>query len=518
MVLQLEELERQNQADCLMTNSQLAEALVGYFDDYGTPNERVRAHYILGRTWADLGEAPRAIEAYLDAAECADTTSSDCDYAKLSRVHAQSALLYDQFVQPRSELEELRLAQQLAWKASDTLMAIECFAQEANAYDLLKLYDSVIVVKEKAAMLYSSIGRKDMAAQTLGTAVSAAVAIGKLDKAERFVSEYETYSGLFDEKGYIEEGREIYYYIKGQYYLSIGLLDSAEAMFRREQSLGQDINDQIACSRGLMELYEARGVKDSMAKYANLSYQLNDSAYLLSEMENLQRLRVSYDYSRSRLMAEIMEKEAKQAQNRFLAVAVVLLIVSLAFAFYYWKKREQHLEYRRVKDMLEKAQTELMELRSGEGNEPPMEFIEKKKSEIVAFHKRLTDMNESLTQLSPEDIEKRMRDSKVVRCLKRKTLDNPPVMASDEDMKELRSLVNELIPSFYDKMNEKETLRQAEYNISVLVRAYFQPSEISKLLDMSDSHVANIRSRLFRKLTGKSGSPSDLDCLVRSYT
>ena len=84
---QLEELERQNVADSLMTNDSLAQALADFFDRHGTPNERLRAHYILGRTYSDLGDAPRALTSYQDAVKSADTTASDCDYAKLSRVY-----------------------------------------------------------------------------------------------------------------------------------------------------------------------------------------------------------------------------------------------------------------------------------------------------------------------------------------------------------------------------------------------------------------------------------------------
>ena len=53
MLTQLEELERQNLADSLMTNDTLAIALSDYFDSHGTPNERMLAHYLLGRTYAD---------------------------------------------------------------------------------------------------------------------------------------------------------------------------------------------------------------------------------------------------------------------------------------------------------------------------------------------------------------------------------------------------------------------------------------------------------------------------------
>ena len=88
---QLEMLEEMNRADSVMNNDSLAEDLVDYFDKHGSPNEQMRARYILGRTYFDLGELPRALETYLKATDCADTTASDCDYKTLSRVYANMA-------------------------------------------------------------------------------------------------------------------------------------------------------------------------------------------------------------------------------------------------------------------------------------------------------------------------------------------------------------------------------------------------------------------------------------------
>ena len=91
---QLAELEEQNHSGQPMQNDSLAEALVAYFDRHGNANERMRAKYILGRTYADMGELPRALETYFEAADCADTTASDCDFAKLICIHAQWYCFY----------------------------------------------------------------------------------------------------------------------------------------------------------------------------------------------------------------------------------------------------------------------------------------------------------------------------------------------------------------------------------------------------------------------------------------
>ena len=46
--------------------------------------------YILGRTFYCLGELPRALETYYEAADCADTTASDCDLRQLGLCYVES--------------------------------------------------------------------------------------------------------------------------------------------------------------------------------------------------------------------------------------------------------------------------------------------------------------------------------------------------------------------------------------------------------------------------------------------
>ena len=167
----LEQLEQQNRSGEAMLNDSLAEELVTYFDRHGDANERMRSRYILGRTYYCLGELPHALELYNEAADCADTLSTDCNYKVLSRIHAQSAQVFRHQIQPQSQLAELRMAEFYAWKAKDTLMAIECIEQKAIAYNLLNLPDSVILAADMAAQQFVSIDRKDRYAQTLSITI-----------------------------------------------------------------------------------------------------------------------------------------------------------------------------------------------------------------------------------------------------------------------------------------------------------------------------------------------------------
>ena len=508
MLAHLEELERQNLADSVMTNDSLAERLAEYFDHHGTPNERMRAHYILGRTYADLGEAPAALEAYLRAASCADTTAADCDYTKLSRIHIQSARICYLLLQPRSQLDELCKAQLYALKAKDTLIAIECYAQKADAYQLLHQPESVVLIRERASQMYQSAGNKQRAAAVLGAAITSVLEINDTSRAREFMMKYEKESGLYDPSGSIQRGRETYYYAKGRFYLAINRLDTAEYFFRRLQKDGYTLNHQIASSKGLQEVYERLKKPDSIAKYANLGYVLNDSAYSLAEMEGIQRVKASYNYNRNKFIAEQKTNEAETARLILLLLVAVIVIILLfaAWLFSHYRKRKQLelLKFQNDLENLGRAQEELMELRAEEKMELE-EMIRKKDEELASLQQRVA---ENIKKMSLATQEERLKDAPIIKRLTQLLQENPPREASVNDFKELRNLINETIPSFYSHF---QMLRYPEYNVCMLIRTHFAPAQISKLTGISENYISNYRKRILLKAFSVDGSAKELD-------
>jgi hypothetical protein len=90
----LQRAHEQNQAYDSITNVDSLCLSADYFDRHGTPNERMRAHYLLGCAYRDMGEAPAALQSYQDAVDRADTLSDDCDIRRLMSVYGQMAELY----------------------------------------------------------------------------------------------------------------------------------------------------------------------------------------------------------------------------------------------------------------------------------------------------------------------------------------------------------------------------------------------------------------------------------------
>jgi tetratricopeptide (TPR) repeat protein len=452
-------LEQHNRAGEQLLNDSLAEALVAYFDKHGDANERMRSRYMLGRTYYHLGELPRALETYLEAASCADTTSGNCDYKVLSRIHAQSAVIYHSQVQPRSQLKELGLAERYAWKAKDSLQAIECFSNQADAYDFLKMPDSVIFVCERSSALFEKIGRKDRASQMKGFAIISLIERKELGKSKQFIDDYEALSELFVQKDSIFPGHEIYYYMKGLYYAATQQLDSAEYLFRKELRDGIDLNNQIAGCKGLQKLYEKKKISDSIAKYASLSYELNDSAYNLSEMENIQKLQASYNYNHYKYLAE---KKGFETKIAWLTSAIIIILTILLLWFFFHR--------------------------------------------YILFRRAALDY-----RLEHHDITRRFHEM---------AKSQPVQYPSLKDWQDLRSLVEDQIPSFKKTLipDEQQPLNDMEYDVCVAIRVHLSPIEISKLKQCAPSYVTKIRKKLLLSIFDREGNGDDFDdeiCKIR---
>ena len=104
---------------------------VSFFDEHGTANDRLLAHYLLGLAYYDHGEAPMALECYQKAAECADTTAADCDYAQLARVYGQMAQVFYSQGLYHEQLQNTKVSVKYAWKGKDTLLALSNYEQQS---------------------------------------------------------------------------------------------------------------------------------------------------------------------------------------------------------------------------------------------------------------------------------------------------------------------------------------------------------------------------------------------------
>ena len=494
--------------------AQDVEPYVRFFDDHGTPNDQLLAHYLLGRAYHEHGEAPMALQCYHDALDRADTTAQDCDYAQLARVYGQMALVFYQQGLFRQQLEFGKQSVKYAWLANDTLAALMNYEQESFAYSSLGMPDSAIFVIEDVASKYRKYGNPTYAAISLSCIIRTLIQKGEFRKAKQYMDIYESKSGLFDAHGNIAHGREIYYNTKGCYYLETGRLDSAEYYFRKELYDGKDFNNQNAAALDIAKLFQKQHQKDSAAKYALYAYAMSDSLYAHKTTQTVERMQAMYDYSRSQELAR-KEKEnaAKEKRKLYFSVSLSLLIIAIS-AYIIYVMREEKLRqqelYRHNLEQLEQTQSEILQLRI---HADEYEELLAEKEKLLEQQSAEMQMHRQKLLMDHSFIEKSIKESDIYQLLLGKQYGQA---LSIGELRECRKLVIENLPEFNSLLLSKQyKLNAKDFNVCILFRLGFKSKEISNMLDITQGRVSQICTKVLKEIFGEdTGGASELIAML----
>ena len=474
-------INAQNKCDTVFRSDSIQRLLVDYYESHGTANDRMLAHYLLGRAYYDMGEMPMALNAYQLA--LADTSGTEKDYYLLTRIHAQISNIFFKQNLIDDQLKHIDLSVKYALLSHDTIGAILNNAQKTYAYERKGEIDSALYYCQQSSMLAKKHGYQKLSAGILGGAITILVEKDSLNKAKTFMDIYEPESGFFDKNHGIAKGREIYYYTKGRYYLAKEKYDSAEFFFRKELREGKDFNNQNAASRGLALLFQQTHQPDSAAKYALYSYAMNDSVYAHMATEEVERMKAMYDYNRHLKLAEAKSREAQATRSLvwILSLFCLSIILSLYIVILRHKKREEEM-VRREENLYKR----LVEL----------EDSQKEKERF----KRTIEQEQRILNST---IAKHFRD----------LAQKPANLPSSTDWKSMLDMISRELPSFQALLCDNQlNLRQEEMNICMLIRLRFKPKEICNLTGLSSQNVTNIRKRLLYKIYGdESGGSKDFD-------
>jgi hypothetical protein len=503
----LDRADSMNRAYIPMTDgidSLLLEA-TRYYDRHGTANQQMRAHYLLGCAYRDMGEAPAALQSYQDAAGCADTLSADCSYKQLCRVYAQMAQIFYEQGLYREQLVFQRQAAKHAWKGNDTLAALMSYEQESQAYRNLSMPDSLLYMCEHVSQLYRKYGYTHYAATSLFGALRILVLQKEFDKARKYMQIYESESGYFDSLGNIQKGREIYYRIKGLYFLKTNVLDSAEYYFRKELCDGKDYNNQNAAAIGLAELYQILHRPDSIAKYSQYAYAMNDSMHAHRTTKEVERIQSMYDYTRHQAIAHQESQNATRANIRFLISVVVLLLVFLAASWLYIARRK-------VIESLDQTASELHQIKAE--NHLLRQDAITNQQQINENEKRIKQLEKKLGKygklvfFGSEKMDNNLKLSPNYQQIEE--LAHKGHKLSESDWDNVCNLTNEYYPGFYDYLLVHLQLDSIEYRICLLLRLHFKAGEIANMLGFTPPYISKTSTDILGNLFGKKGSSKEL--------
>ena len=314
----------ENKCDTVLSarHAALMRRVCDYYDHKASPlwgdergASRMLAHYLLGRCYDDMGEAPAALEEFHNAIDCADTTKHDCDYHTLTLIYSQEARLFYLQNLYKEQLNACERASKYALLGGDTLSAAIYLNKMASAYESAGKRDSAILVIEQSRSSFKALGRLDLASQTLPQYMDILMQCGEIRTLPALFKEYEGMSGYFDTENEIEPGMEIYYWIKGNYHLCVNNIDSARHYYQRCLWKSTTTENRMAACEGLFRLYARINQTDSLKKYAQLTVNYKDSLARESETYRVQAIQSMYRYDRHRHEAYTNKIRAEQEKN-----------------------------------------------------------------------------------------------------------------------------------------------------------------------------------------------------------
>ena len=541
-------LKAENKAFVPISSDSIAKNLVSYYNTWGNANERLMAYYLLGCCYRDMGEAPRAVDAYLDAAAQADTTSNECDFYTLGCVYAQMAGLYHKQLLLSYEIEARKKASHFAFLANNTFGAIFALDKSTSAYILLNKRDSAEIILKEARNQYMKYGLTQKALQSSISLIHMYLQNQeKLSEAKLLMDEYEAQSNLFDRNHELLGAKRQYYYYKGLYFDQINHLDSAEFYYRKVARPNMSSVEQDPLFRGLLSVFSKRHQVDSIAKYAKLYCEVNDSSIAKKDQEITAQMAASYNYYR--YQKEARENEAKANDTRIALITILALItitgIILRNRYQKIKKRKQqeiadlNAKYQNATNEYNKNLRMLQILDSA--HQGVIATIQEELERTKDESSRLSELNAEYESVKARLEEENSKLANSLRILEQKEglphyLENTELFMETEIVKYLKTLemiplskmsednwtkltteVTSFFPQLLNELNLSPKMTKQKIRVCLLVILRVQDSCIANWLGLKASRISNIKSELNQEMFNDNSARTLYDNLRQKY-
>ena len=506
-------LKAQNKAYLPFTSDSLARDLVSYYDSHGTPNDRLLAHYLLGCVYRDLDEAPRAVECYLDAVNQADTTATDCDYNTLTVAYSQLAKLYHQQLLLTNEIEARRHASRFSYLDKDTAYAIFQITKTADTYILMNKKDSAELVIKEAQRLYTKHGYRQKSLQASLTLLYMYVKSSERQpEVKQLMDRFESESDWFDSHHELPPSKRQYYYYKGQYYERIGLLDSAEYYYRKIYRPNMAPVDKDPMYRGLLSVFKTRRQADSIAKYAQLYGEANDSSIAKRDQGLTAQMASLYNYNRYQKEALENENKALEAQNRFLYLCIFFVLGLLILAYI----GKRFLKWRREKLLELKSRSQVVEMLQNEVSQHEREKTQMAEEKSLLAQENHT-LKEEIGQMRVREhviASENLSDEPIVKQIN--DLAQKPRTMTQEEWRLLTKVFARYCPELLNDLRLHNANRVMT-RVCMLSALNVRHNEQAALLDMTKQEVTNAKTAINQKLFNQNSSRDIYQNIVNKY-
>ena len=478
----------------------------------------MEAYFYMGRVNRDLQDAPRALEYFHKAVDISRNTRK---YNLVSRIYSQMGTLYAMQEMYTEALPIFKNALHYKELAKDSTSLMFPTRDIARIYDTIEKRDSAIIYYKKALQIAANDKKKALKIQS----EMSWVYINKNMHKEAFDYLYPT----LENKDY--KNIDISYLGLGILHLKVNNLDSS-AFYLKKVIISSNIHIIRDSYIYLSKLEEIKKNYKEATKYARLFQQTADSISKITASSEIRKVRSLYNYQKRGKENQQLKLVNTRNQLYIYQLALVLIIFIFTFlsiAFYWWKNKNQSIkqakklqkekesQYKQSMEYLKENAEKLKKMESD------LSQIKKQKNtaqqDLIKTEKLLLEITNKqiVLQHEKQNILQSGFNTSPIYLKFHTTINTETPKISDTDWKLLQKEIDITYNNFTARLigfNPK--ISELELRICYLIKTTIKVSHMAIFLTRSKSSISSSRGRLYKKLTGKDGSPDDLDNFINN--
>lgn len=345
MYYALQQIKAQDKCYIPHTSDSVILSLVRYYTDNGTPDQQMEAYHYLGSVYRDMGDAPRAVEAYQKAADIGKESGSKRNDI-LGRTYEQIGYLF----------------------AYQGLYDEGLKAYRTSYYYNVNRPKGKIYALRNIARMHNAKNNIDSAVYYYKRAYEEALSIKDQSIMDNMLSEL---SYIYTDRKEYDVAKEIFDHISDKndpnYTFGLGCihqdsmhLDSAIYYFKQANKYG-NIYMRRTTNYILAEIEKLKGNPTLALDYALSSIHLSDTIRYKTKTEAVAKVNALYNYQRiekenNRLRIENDQKKIRNYQ--LILFVIILLITGIEYFSLSNKRKKEAIEKERKLRKLKEKQYE----------------------------------------------------------------------------------------------------------------------------------------------------------------
>lgn len=315
---------------------------------------------------------------------------------------------------------------------------------------------------------------------------------------KRLIDNFESSGMFFDDTHTLIPSMRKFYYYKGRYYENRNKLDSAEICYRLIYTNNMSFVEKDPMYSGLLSVFQKKHQSDSIAKYARLYCEANDSSIAIKDRELTAQLAASYKYNSIQKESSRNAEAAHRANLQFLLstfLLLALIAITILLVHHYNRQRKlQRAKYMATIAERTKLRNELDSLNTKDYDG----IIARKEKEIEYLNGIIAEHHNAYRNVMLKDKLSAFENSEIVRIINEKSdfRKGSPNITNDE-WRELLSEFRKDMPAAYSLL---KCLSPLQLYVCILLLLDYDESVIAILRQTKPQTINTAKKRANEKL------------------